>query len=374
MRRPRISILALIAGVVACGVAFAALRTGSDYWLSAFYTMTVGLLLGAVIAARYRRGRGRAFWFGFAVFGWGLFLLGSNVWIPQIDFLAQGSGANLNRNLLTTRLILFLVVRIRMGTDDLQQIDNITANTVGIVHLMVVLSGGIGGGLFAAWMKRRGRSGATPDGSGRPHAVPSLIILVALSLAGLGTLDRPRLFPIDPETLLNEEIFRWQIDWLSKALDATGQPSMELLARRDRQAIGVRFLWLPSFDHPVCVWVGKGGNGARLHAVVLDGLGGYDPGRVAIARTVELNEDQWRGIERRLEATSFWKMPTKISEDTGTDGDVRIVEAVRGGRYHMVDRREPEPAFADLCRSMLELSGLKTRQAWESNHRSGPTP
>ena len=40
MSRLRLSILSLIAGVVASGVAFAALRSGSDYWLSAFYTMT----------------------------------------------------------------------------------------------------------------------------------------------------------------------------------------------------------------------------------------------------------------------------------------------------------------------------------------------
>ncbi len=77
---PRVSILGLIAAVVACGVIFAALRSGSDYWLGVAYTMTVALLLAAVVMARYRRGASRAFWFGFAVFGWGMFLLGTNPW------------------------------------------------------------------------------------------------------------------------------------------------------------------------------------------------------------------------------------------------------------------------------------------------------
>jgi hypothetical protein len=43
MKWPRVSILGLIAGVVACGVVFAALRGGSDHWLGAFYSMTVEL-------------------------------------------------------------------------------------------------------------------------------------------------------------------------------------------------------------------------------------------------------------------------------------------------------------------------------------------
>ena len=91
MKWPRISILGLIAAVVACGVAFAALRGGSGYWLSAFYTMTVAFLLGAVVLARYGRGTSRAFWFGFAVFGWGMFFLGANPWETEIDHGAFGT-------------------------------------------------------------------------------------------------------------------------------------------------------------------------------------------------------------------------------------------------------------------------------------------
>ena len=212
MSRPRLSILGLIAGVVACGVAFAALRSGSDYWLSAFYTMTVALLLGAVVAARYRRGTGRAFWFGFAVFGWGGFLLTSNPWLPAGYSLGRGFSWDLNRNLLSTKVIQFLVVRIRMGTTDLDQIDEITANTIGIVSLLLILAVAIGGGLFAVAMKKRARKIAVVDPSRRPNAVPSLVILVGLSFVGLGSFDRPA--PAN----------------LSNALWEAGEPSLSMLA------------------------------------------------------------------------------------------------------------------------------------------------
>ena len=71
MKRLQVSILSVILVTVACALAFTALKTASDFWLSALYTFTTVLLLAAVIAARFRRGNEMAFWFGFAVFGWG---------------------------------------------------------------------------------------------------------------------------------------------------------------------------------------------------------------------------------------------------------------------------------------------------------------
>jgi hypothetical protein len=356
MGRPRLSILGLIAGVVACGVAFAALRSGSDYWLSAFYTMTVALLLGAVVAARYRRGISRSFWFGFAVFGWGGFLLTSNPWLPAGYSGGGGFGGDLNRNLLTIKVIQFLVVRIRKGTDDLDQIDQITANTVGIVSLLLVIAVAIAGGLFAVAMKKRARKIAVVDPSPRSNAVPSLVILVGLSFAGLGAFDRPA--PAN----------------LSNALWEAGEPSLSLLAQTDRSATVYRFLWFPSFHHPITVRVTRTGNGARLEAIVLDGRGGYEEGQVAISRTIELSEGQWKGLERHLEAIAFWESPTRIREETSTDGDYCTIEGVKDGHYHDVGRRDPDPAFTALCRYMLDLTGLKVREVWEGYHETEPNP
>lgn len=369
MKWPRISILGLIAAVVACGVVFAVLWGGSDYWLSAAYTMTVAMLLGAVVLARYRRGPSRAFWFGFAVFGWGMFLLGTNPWT-----------SHLNRNLLTTRLIQLVVVRIRMGTNDLEAIDDITRNTVGIVHLLVVLAIGAIGGLFAVAMRKRSRRTATADPSRRSNVVPKLTILLGLSLAGLGTFDRPA--PADFPTYFADAANHpdgfnspSRVEWYSKHLQQAGEPSLWLLLRRDREATVFRFLWLPTFHHPVCVRIERKTNGVTLRAVVLDGLGGYDPGHVAIDETVQLDEAQWRGLERYLEAASFWKIPTKDpDEESGSDGDQCIIEGVRDGVYHVVDRWDPNPAYTSLCRAMLDLTGLKTRKTWEEYHPNEPAP
>ncbi len=84
-----------------------------------------------------------------------------------------------------------------------------------------------------------------------------------------------------------------------------------MLAERGRAQTVYRLLWLPSFHHPVCVRIERVGDGARLHARVLDGKGGYDPGTIAIDRTLTLTAEQWNQLERRLdEAASRRCRPT----------------------------------------------------------------
>jgi hypothetical protein len=70
---PRLTIAALIGLVALCAVTFAALRTSSPYWASAMMSLTMLVLLGSVVASVW--GRHRAGWSGFAIFGWGYFLL-----------------------------------------------------------------------------------------------------------------------------------------------------------------------------------------------------------------------------------------------------------------------------------------------------------
>jgi hypothetical protein len=73
LRMPRINTSSLIRLVVLCAATFAALRTSSPYWASAMISFTVLSLLGSVVACFWSRHRAGCS--GFAVFGWGYFLL-----------------------------------------------------------------------------------------------------------------------------------------------------------------------------------------------------------------------------------------------------------------------------------------------------------
>lgn len=70
MRRFRFSIASLLGVVLFVAVAIAALRTSSDAWDSGVIGLALLILLTSVLLAVHRSGRRRAYWLGFALFGW----------------------------------------------------------------------------------------------------------------------------------------------------------------------------------------------------------------------------------------------------------------------------------------------------------------
>jgi MFS family permease len=369
MKRLQVSIAAITLIVVACAMALTALRTASDFWLSAFYTFTTVLLLLAVIAARFRRGNERTFWFGFAVFGWGFFLLGYGPWRTQAADPGERNNGSLNPNLVTSRVILSLAPYLIKDSDNLEDVDKFTANTVSIAHMLVTLALAIGGGVVAVLMRRRRARVA----SVRLMAVMTAVALVTASVASSDFFRRSTRFFPDMVFGGEKDDSEFIARWYSAHLAAMGEPSLWMLSRRDSHATIYRLLWLPTFDHPVLVRIERTRQGAKLRASVLNGMGGYAPGQIAIDRTFSLGADQFRALYRNVEQAAFWDMPTELGE-LGLDGDQLIVEGVTAGKYHVVDRWDADPAYTKLCRQMLDLSGLKTHKAWEKYHAHDDQP
>jgi hypothetical protein len=335
------SILACFLAIVAFAIAFTALKTASDLWYSTFYTFTAILLLSAVIAARFRRGNEKAFWFGFAIFGWCFFVLGLGPW-PRAGDEEGGLSIALNRNLLTSRVILALVPYLRTSTDNLAAVDKITTNTTGIAHLLITLVIAIGGGTLAVLIRSR---------RGRLVSVKTLAILAGLAVVTTFALSIKFAPPSFRSSVFKDE------------------PLLRAISQRDHDATIYRLIWLPTYHHPVCVRIHRTSEGARLSAVVFDGKGGYDPGQVAIDKSVRLGADQVKDLDRHMEQAAFWTMPTEEKFDgVVADGDSLILEGVKGGRYHIVRRVLPDKAYTKLCRRMLELTGLEMREAWEGYH------
>jgi hypothetical protein len=68
--RPRTTIAGLIVIVTLVAVALAALRAADDAWDVGTFGLTLLILLASVLLAVHRRGRRRAYWLGFSLFGW----------------------------------------------------------------------------------------------------------------------------------------------------------------------------------------------------------------------------------------------------------------------------------------------------------------
>jgi hypothetical protein len=68
--KPRITILVLMVVVALVATSLVALRSTLEIWASAYFSLTVVLLCTAIPGMAFRRGMRRAFWAGFASFGW----------------------------------------------------------------------------------------------------------------------------------------------------------------------------------------------------------------------------------------------------------------------------------------------------------------
>jgi hypothetical protein len=167
----------------------------------------------------------------------------------------------------------------------------------------------------------------------------------------------PRTFVEDPPSGLQDISERLSKDY-SEALRTMKEPSLWKLAQQDKQIAVYRLLKLPTWGRPIAVRIEKAGGRVTLNEVLLDGDGGYDLGEVVVSKQVALSERDWDRLMRHVEGVGFWDMPTSIN-DLGVDGEHLIVEGVKDGKFHVVDRWEPKPgAYRELCRSMLNLAGL----------------
>lgn len=84
--RFQFSLRAMLVAIAVCSVATAALRSGDWLWARILFTLTLGLHLAAVLGVVYRTGGRRAFWIGFALFGWSYFAAGYLPWLRIAEY------------------------------------------------------------------------------------------------------------------------------------------------------------------------------------------------------------------------------------------------------------------------------------------------
>jgi hypothetical protein len=180
MHRIRFSIASVLGVILVLGVGIAALRESTDLWESGLFTVTVGVLLLSVLLAIHRREARRAFWMGFALFGWTYLLFSM---LPSIE-----------PRLLTTTALAYLnarapatpVVITGQAWGDVTNGPNIQAVsfTSPSVKVDVAPSGGQGGVLLSYDVRKLlFAGGGTPENFMRIGH--SLFALLASLLGGL---------------------------------------------------------------------------------------------------------------------------------------------------------------------------------------------
>ena len=153
---------------------------------------------------------------------------------------------------------------------------------------------------------------------------------IALLLASV-TVAQVRYFPPD-----------FPVNWYGKHLSALKEPSLWKSSKNQRTQ-SYRFLWLRTFNHPIAIRIDVNVDGTSLLTTKMtSGAGGYEPGTLIQNDTATLTREETNRFLGQIEGHNFWRMPSIEETAGGPDGAHWIIEGVRDGTYHVVDRWSPE--------------------------------
>ena len=152
------------------------------------------------------------------------------------------------------------------------------------------------------------------------------------------------------------KLAQFSLNWYSNHLEALEEP---ILYDTISKSI-IRFTWLRSFHHPIVVRVELTTDKAEIFWKMSDGAGGYGPGKIIKDKSRELKELETKSIISELDSLEFYHIPTNSSGMVGTDGAQWILEVLKNGNYHVVDRWSGG-VIESFCLKLLNLTSLKIK-------------
>ena len=199
-------------------------------------------------------------------------------------------------------------------------------------------------------------------------AVTVLTFIIGLSVAAIWLTKPTKRFADDiyfPAGIFNP--YEGELNWIAKfysgSLAAMQEPPLSPI--KDESVETYRFLWLRSFHPPVCVRLYRVNNRSYMTVKQLSDGGRAIDGEAIFPKTLTVNETrpiteaEWEHFQGLLKKSDFWSMPTEVSPK-GLDGAGWLLEGVKSGRYHVVDRQSPEQGdYREACLYLLRISGVK---------------
>lgn len=149
------------------------------------------------------------------------------------------------------------------------------------------------------------------------------------------------------------------VRWYSEHLYAMKEP---LLFNKNLNKEVYRFTWLRTFHNPIAIRIENIGKNYKLTWKLCDGAGGYEPGKLTINKSVEINPDKWDMFKSKLDSLDYWNMNLGRMS-IGTDGSEWILEGVNKEKYNVVTIWSPSKGnFYDACNYLLSLTDLEINE------------
>ena len=159
----------------------------------------------------------------------------------------------------------------------------------------------------------------------------------------LSSLAYAQYFPKDS---LDSGGNEFKSQWYSRQLTALEEPSLFEM-KKSLPSESYRFLWLRTFHHPVAIRLDPQPDGTSvLTTKVANGAGGYSPGVLIVNTSRTLSKGQTVAFLSQVDKLRFWSARNPVKDQGGTDGSQWILEGVKAGRYHVVDRWMPKAGVA----------------------------
>lgn len=180
-----------------------------------------------------------------------------------------------------------------------------------------------------------------------------------------GEIENSMFSSFFPESVFSErlDLHQYTVAWYGKHLAAMKEPSLFKLSS-DKDLCVYRFLWLRTFHNPIVVRLIVNNDGsAHLISKITSGAGGYEPGEVTESIEKIISAEEVDSIELALSGLDFWDLPSTV-EDSELDGAQWIVEGVKDGKYHIVDRWSPDRLYEELALFLVKCAGIKVDEIY----------
>jgi hypothetical protein len=173
------------------------------------------------------------------------------------------------------------------------------------------------------------------------HVYIIVTILILTACAAPAQRRNQEYFP--PSVLESQSDFNtFAAGWYSGHLRVLNEEPLPPKTRDKRNEI-YRFTCLRTFHNPFSIRINvvNGGKGILIRKFT-SGRGGYETGSLQETQSIELSRAAIERLSDFMDSIRFWNLPTTI-DVYGADGSQWIVEAVKNGKYHVVDRWTPYP-------------------------------
>jgi hypothetical protein len=157
---------------------------------------------------------------------------------------------------------------------------------------------------------------------------------------------------------LNDSLFldMYSNKWYSLLLKNCDEP---VLYNYKGEGEIYRFIWLRSFDFPVIVRLQKEGLNITVTTKVLKERYDEYPDEVEVNTSKTFNFFKWMNFKSGISTANFWNLDSKDGSPQDNDGAMWILEGIKDGKYHVVERQSAGHSnFGKACLYLIKFSNL----------------